>query len=77
MRTVQMTLEEELVRSVDQAARKLHTTRSAFTRSALREALHQMKTRHMEEQHRRGYRIHPPTPGELSTWEKEQVWGDQ
>ena len=39
MKTVQMTLEEALVKSVDQAAKKLHTTRSAFTRLALKEAL--------------------------------------
>ena len=37
MRTVQMTLDEELLASVDKAAKKLKTTRSAFTRKALRE----------------------------------------
>ena len=39
MRTVQMTLDEELLASVDEAAKKLNTTRSAFTRKALRDAL--------------------------------------
>jgi len=39
MKTVQMTLDESLVREVDKAAKRLGTTRSAFARKALREAL--------------------------------------
>lgn len=39
MKTVQMTLDEDLVRSVDRVVKKIHTTRSAFTRDALRDAL--------------------------------------
>ena len=39
MKTVQMTLDEDLIKSVDKAARQLHTTSSAFAREALREAL--------------------------------------
>ena len=36
MKTVQMTLDEDLLKSVDQAVKKLQTSRSAFTRDALR-----------------------------------------
>ena len=39
MKTVQMALDENLVKAVDSAARKLGTTRSGFTRKALRSAL--------------------------------------
>ena len=39
MKTVQMTLDEDLVKAVDQVSKQLRTTRSAFTRMALREAL--------------------------------------
>jgi len=35
MRTIQMTLDDELVESVDKVVKELKTTRSAFTRSAL------------------------------------------
>jgi len=35
MKTVQMTLDDELVEAVDALVKKLHTTRSAFTRKAL------------------------------------------
>ncbi|HOB62415.1 MAG TPA: ribbon-helix-helix domain-containing protein [Candidatus Competibacteraceae bacterium] len=39
MRTVQITLEEELVQAVDRAASRLALTRSAFARDALRAGL--------------------------------------
>lgn len=39
MRTIQMTLDDDLVDSVDQVVREQHTSRSAFTRDALRDAL--------------------------------------
>lgn len=77
MVTVQMTLEDELVKSVDQAAKKLHTTRSAFTRSALKEALRNLKAKQLEEKHRQGYLSNPFSKTEVGVWEKEQVWGDE
>jgi len=77
MKTVQMTLEDELIKSVDQAAKRLHTTRSAFTRSALKEALKNLKVRQLEEKHRQGYLSQPLSKSEAVAWEKEQVWGDE
>lgn len=77
MKTVQMTLEDELVKSVDQAAKKLHTTRSAFTRLALKEALRNLKTKQLEEKHRQGYLAQPSTKSEVGVWEKEQAWGNE
>jgi metal-responsive CopG/Arc/MetJ family transcriptional regulator len=72
-----MTLDDDLLKSVDTAARKLRITRSAFTRAALRQALRQMKTRQLEERHREGYTRHPPSRTEFAVWAKEQVWGDE
>jgi metal-responsive CopG/Arc/MetJ family transcriptional regulator len=60
MKTVQMTLDEQLVKAVDSAARKLGTIRSGFTREALRE----------------GYKLKPVRRSEFSDWESEQLWGD-
>ena len=74
MRTVQMTLEEDLVEAVDRAARKLGTTRSAFARKALREALARARDRALEEKHRVGYARKPVRSGEFEVWESEQVW---
>jgi CopG family transcriptional regulator / antitoxin EndoAI len=76
MKTVQMTLDEDLVKAVDSAARKLGTTRSAFTREALRSALKEARVRELESRHRQGYKRKPVKRGEFSDWEPEQVWGE-
>ena len=76
MRTVQMTLDEALVKEVDAAARRLRTTRSGFTRRALREILKHLREMEMDRRHREGYLRHPVGPDEVSIWEPEQVWGD-
>jgi len=77
MRTVQMTLDDELVEAVDAATRRLGTTRSAFTRAALREALRREDVRALERQHREGYERHPVAPGEFDGWDEEQTWGER
>ena len=76
MQTVQMTLDESLVREVDAVVGKLGTSRSAFTREALRQALETLRLRELETLHREGYERHPVSPGEFSDWEDEQVWVD-
>ena len=76
MQTVQMTLDEDLVAEVDAAISKLGTSRSAFTREALRQALAGLRELELEQRHRDGYRRHPVQPGELSDWEDEQIWVD-
>ena len=76
MKTVQMTLDEELVKAVDSAAKKLGTTRSRFTREALRSALKEVRVRELEVKHREGYKHKPVKRGEFSEWESEQIWGD-
>ncbi len=76
MKTVQMTLDESLVEEVDRAAEALGTTRSAFTREALREALVRRQELELERRHRAGYAAKPVVPGELDGWEAEQVWPD-
>jgi metal-responsive CopG/Arc/MetJ family transcriptional regulator len=76
MKIVQMTLDEGLVVKVDRAARKLGTSRSAFTREALRQALARMSTLEKERRHRRGYQMRPERRGEFDVWAAEQVWPD-
>ena len=43
MRTIQMTLDDNLVKAVDRVSKELHTSRSAFTRKALQDALTRYK----------------------------------
>jgi len=74
MKTVQMTLDENLLASVDKVAKHLGTTRSAFTRQALKTALREVRTNELERKHREGYKRKPVKRGEFEDWEAEQVW---
>ncbi len=76
MRTIQMTLNNELVQSVDKIVKELKTTRSAFTREALRHAIERFSAKRLEAQHRKGYQSHPVSREEFSAWENEHNWGD-
>ena len=69
-----MTLDQALVEAVDGAARRLGTTRSAFTRTALTDALERLRVEALELRHRRGYERRPVRRGEFSGWEQEQAW---
>ena len=76
MRTVQLTLEDDLVTAVDRAAGQRRQSRSAFARDALRTALAKLEAQALERQHREGYLRQPVAPGEFDGWDDEQVWGD-
>lgn len=77
MQTVQMTLDENLVQAVDRVVKKINTTRSAFTRDALREALSKFNIARLEQQQIKGYETYPTNKAEFSIWEEEQVWGNE
>jgi len=77
MRTIQMTLDDDLVHELDSIVKESNTNRSAFARDALRKAItyyHQLK---LAEKHRKGYLEHPVQDDEFSDWEGEQAWGDE
>ncbi len=74
MKTVQMTFDENLLVAVDKAAKRIGTTRSGFTRAALRSALGKLRIAELEQKHRDGYRRKPVKRGEFNEWEVEQVW---
>lgn len=76
MKTIQMTLDDELVERVDRVVKKLHSNRSAFTRDALRVALEKYTALQLEQQHRQGYSKKPVGSDEFRVWEDEQEWGD-
>jgi metal-responsive CopG/Arc/MetJ family transcriptional regulator len=77
MRTIQMTLDDNLVKAVDRIAKELKTSRSAFTRKALQDALIRYNLEQLEQKHRRGYEQQPVAADEFSVWETEQAWGDE
>ena len=75
MKTIQMTIDEPLLREVDQVIQTMETNRSAFIREALKLSLQRYKTRKMEEQHAQGYAQYPVEKGEFDIWYDEQDWG--
>lgn len=77
MKTVQMTLDDELVEAVDKTVKKLKTTRSAFTRKALKNAINNIRETELEKRQIKGYLKHPINNNEFSVWENEQDWGDK
>lgn len=77
MKTIQMTIDEELLADVDRVSAVLRTTRSAFIRTALHNALRQHRIRTLEHLQATGYAQHPVQPGEFDIWQDEQVWAPE
>ncbi|MCP4359559.1 MAG: ribbon-helix-helix protein, CopG family [Chloroflexi bacterium] len=77
MKTIQMTIDEFLLQQVDQTVRDLKTTRSAFIRQALEQALRQYRVRRLEERDAAGYTAVPTNPTGTDEWASEQDWGDE
>jgi len=76
MRAIQMTLDDDLVVTVDRVVKKLKTTRSAFARKALKDAIRQVNINMLEKKHKKGYERYPVGKTEFSLWESEQEWGE-
>ncbi|MCP5094116.1 MAG: ribbon-helix-helix protein, CopG family [Chloroflexi bacterium] len=77
MKTIQMTIEENLLQRVDQTVQDLATTRSAFIRDALEQALRQYHVRRLEERDATGYKAIPAASSKTDEWLKEQNWGEE
>jgi metal-responsive CopG/Arc/MetJ family transcriptional regulator len=77
MKTVQMTINEDLLIQIDQVVKDEGSNRSAFMRQALKEALRRYNIAKLEKQHTAGYLQHPIKPDEFDDWQEEQAWGDE
>lgn len=76
MKTIQMTIDETLLEEVDKTVDELQTTRSAFIREALEQALSAYHVRRLEERDEAGYKAIPAEPAATDEWSNEQEWGD-
>lgn len=74
MQTIQIVLDSKLLRAADRVARRWKMNRSALIRSALREHLHRLEIRDLEERDRRGYQEFPQNSDEVFGWESEAAW---
>jgi metal-responsive CopG/Arc/MetJ family transcriptional regulator len=75
MKTIQMTIDPQLLKEVDKLTRQRKTTRSALIRGALEAELRRERIKALESRHAAGYAEHPVVPGELSIWLDQQDWG--
>jgi len=77
MKTIQMTIDEPLLKAVDRMSRARKTTRSAFIRYAVEAELRREQLQIREARDAAGYARHPVENGEFGIWEKEQDWGPE
>ena len=72
MRTIQVTLDDDLVEKLDQVFKESNIDRSAFMQDALRRALTCYREQALVEKHWQGYQRYPVTVEEFLTWEDER-----
>jgi metal-responsive CopG/Arc/MetJ family transcriptional regulator len=77
VKTIQMTIDEPLLKAVDRASKVRKTTRSAFIRYAVEAELRREQIRIQEARQAEGYARYPVEKGEFDIWEKEQDWGPE
>ena len=76
LKTIQITLPQELLTRIDQTVTELDTNRSAFARQAFEDALFHLRIEQMERQDAEGYARQPQDLEEIALWESIQDWGD-
>jgi metal-responsive CopG/Arc/MetJ family transcriptional regulator len=74
MQTIQVVLDEQLLKAADHAARRSKKNRSELMREALREHLRRLEIKAMEERDREGYAKYPQKTEEAAAWEAEAAW---
>ena len=74
VKTIQMTIDERLLKLVDKITRARKTTRSAFIRDALEAEIRRQRIREDEIRHAEGYTRKPVASGEFDIWVSEQDW---
>jgi metal-responsive CopG/Arc/MetJ family transcriptional regulator len=74
METIQIVLDEDLLRAADRAAKRLDVNRSALIREALRRYLKTLHHELLERRDRAGYERHPDTAPDLDVWEGAAAW---
>lgn len=73
MQTIQVTIDEHLLKEMDTIVSKLQTDRSAFICEVLYGAVQRFQLSKLEAQHAAGYARHPVVAGEFNDWESEQI----
>jgi len=74
MKTIQITIDPELLHKIDNDEESMKKGRSAFLQQAVQYYLEQKKLRSISEQYRSGYTRESEINDDLTSWEDEQVW---
>jgi metal-responsive CopG/Arc/MetJ family transcriptional regulator len=77
MKPIQILMEDELLREVDEVAKRSKLDRSKLIREALRRYLAAARVRDWEQSDIEAYRRKPLTKGELEDWQKVRVWPEE
>lgn len=72
MKTIQIVVDEPLLRAADREVRRRKTSRSELFRRAVKDLLARRAVEEAEEQERRAYRARPPT--EFDVWDRVLAW---
>jgi metal-responsive CopG/Arc/MetJ family transcriptional regulator len=74
MKTIQITIDPELLHKIDNDEESMKKGRSAFLRQAVRYYLEQKRLKSISEKYRSGYTQVLAENDDLTIWEDEQVW---
>jgi metal-responsive CopG/Arc/MetJ family transcriptional regulator len=77
MTTIQVVLDEKLLKAADVAARRANQNRSELIREALNAHLRRMEIKAMEERDRIGYAKYPDTSDDAAAWEAVEAWPEE
>ena len=77
MQTIQVVLDEPLLKAADHAARQAKVNRSALVREALRSYLRLLEIRERERQDREGYERRPDAADGVDFWEQAASCPDE
>jgi len=77
MSTIQVVIEEDLLRSANRVARRLKVSRSALIRDALREHLRRLHLEDLERREREAYERAPDDPAEFAAWDQAAAWPEK
>lgn len=72
--TIQVVLDEALLRAADKMAARLKVNRSALFREALKAYLREAREREREAADRGGYSRKPESASELAAWDGVAAW---
>ena len=77
MQTIQVVLDEPLLKAADRAAHQAKVNRSALVRQALRSYLKMLDILDRERRDREGYELKPDTSDALDVWDQAASWPDE